>query len=78
VKPKRKVHSSPEKYAAARKEFVGALMANLLHSLKNNGYVPQDLRRDCAELQLMWDKVSQLRMINPLTIAELKKEFELL
>jgi hypothetical protein len=26
----------------------------------------------------MWDKVSQLRMINPLTIAELKKEFELL
>lgn len=66
----------PEELNLARLKFYGALMANLLHSIKWDKRVPEDLREQAKKRQEQWDKISPYRPLNPITIIELEKALQ--
>jgi hypothetical protein len=74
VKAKTPKQPSPKQIEQARLRFYGTLMANLLHSIKNDGRVPEELREQARKRHEKWDEFFPYRPLNPITIAELEKK----
>lgn len=58
----------------SRKDFVGALMSNLLFQLQYHPELPQYVREAADRLQRQWDEVCDFRLLNPIVIAELEAQ----
>jgi phage/plasmid-associated DNA primase len=61
-----------------RKDFIGAMMAGLLHQIKNTPGVPPEIRAQAAEWHENWDKHAGVRMLfNPISIVVMKRKLGL-
>ncbi len=56
-------------------EFVGAMMSNLLWEIAQSKYAPPEIKEQATLFQQRWDSVSTFRLNNPITLANLEKEF---
>jgi hypothetical protein len=57
-----------------KKEVVGTQMANLLFYIKDVRDVPIHIRMQAKELYKKWDRVCDLRFMNPFTAIEMSKK----
>jgi hypothetical protein len=64
---------SPDEKRLKMREVVGAQMANLLYYIKTMPAAPLHIKMRAEELQNKWDAVSDLRLMNPITVIELEK-----
>jgi hypothetical protein len=72
-KPKEALALSPEEKRIKLREVVGAQMASLLYYVKTMPGAPLHVTMRAEELQKKWDGVSDLRLMNPITVIELEK-----
>lgn len=72
-KPKESLKLSPEEKRVKLQELYGAQMASLLYYIKTLPSAPLHIKLRAEELQKKWDGVSNLRLMNPITVIELEK-----
>jgi type III secretory pathway lipoprotein EscJ len=72
-KPKDELILSPEEKRLKLQELYGAQMASLLYYIKTLPAAPLHIQMRADELQKKWDSVSNLRLMNPITVIELEK-----
>ena len=72
-KPKDDLKLSPEEKRVRLQEVIGAQMASLLFYIKTMSGAPIHVTLRAEELQKKWDAVSDLRLMNPITVIELEK-----
>ena len=58
-----------------RRDFIGMKMANFLYSMKHNSALDEHTRAEAEKLQKQWDGICPFRLNNPITAADLEKEF---
>ena len=75
-KPKDDLKLSPEEKRIKLQELYGAQMASLLYYIKTLPQAPLHVQMRADELQRKWDSVSNLRLMNPITVIELEKSLK--
>jgi len=74
--------TEPKRPAITRRDFIGAQMANLLNNLaqraSDRGGLEAHIRAEAIELVEKWDAVAVIHLNNPITLANIRANYETL